>query len=266
MGMYVRVLGLSGVRHVCAAVCVVATMSAAPADGAEKRRLSLPGIKGIDERIIIDSAVYPWRAVGRVNRRIGGHCTGVLVASDKVLTAAHCLWNKRTQRWLNADALHFLAGYTRGEYRAHSRIVALDLSPGSTPGPNGKVPLTQDFALLTLAERLGDNLGTLSLAETIPTIAYRSRVVVQAGYSQDKAHILTLHHGCRLIKKVGAGLLAHDCDATKGDSGSPLFLIDAGRIAIIGLHVATAGRPGFEVGVAVSSAAIRSTLLDALRR
>ena len=51
-------------------VCTTILVGAVPVDGAEKLRL--PGIKGTDERIMIDSAAYPWRAVGRVNRRIGG--------------------------------------------------------------------------------------------------------------------------------------------------------------------------------------------------
>ena len=107
------------VRRVClcAALSIagIAGVGEAPAHAAEKLRLH--GIKGTDERIIIDSSAYPWQAVGRVNRRIGGHCTGVLIASDRVLTAAHCLWNKRTKRWLTPEALHFLADYSRGDYR-----------------------------------------------------------------------------------------------------------------------------------------------------
>ena len=178
-----------------------------------------------------------------------------------MLTAAHCLWNKRTRRWLTPDALHFLAGYSRGDYRAHSLIVAIDRPSGSSPDQKGNVPLPYDFALLTLAKPLGDQLGTLSLAETVPSAAYQAPIVVQAGYSQDKAHILSIHQGCRLTADVGRGLVGHDCDATKGDSGSPLFVVEKDRIAIIGLHVATAGRSGFEFGVAVTSQAIRRTLL-----
>ena len=138
-------------------------------------------------------------------------------------------------------------------------IVAIDRPSGSSPDQKGNVPLPYDFALLTLAKPLGDQLGTLSLAGTVPSAAYQARIVVQA--SQDKAHILSTHQGCRLTADVGRGLVGHDCDATKGDSGSPLFVVEKDRISIIGLHVATAGRSGFEFGVAVTSQAIRRTLL-----
>ena len=39
-----------------------------------KKRL-LPGIKGEDNRQIVDSSDYLWSAIGPVNTRIGGFCT-----------------------------------------------------------------------------------------------------------------------------------------------------------------------------------------------
>ncbi|MEK9722387.1 MAG: trypsin-like serine protease [Rhodospirillaceae bacterium] len=69
--------------------------AAAPAGAVDPT--AMPGIKGADDRELIRTADYPWRAVGRVNKRTGGHCTGTLIAADQVLTAAHCLWHKRTR-------------------------------------------------------------------------------------------------------------------------------------------------------------------------
>ena len=42
---------------------------------------------------------------------------------------------------------------------------------------------------------------------------------------QDKAHILSRHEGCRITGAMVQGrLVLHDCDATHGDSGSPLLV------------------------------------------
>lgn len=50
----------------------------------------LPGIIGVDNRTPVDSKSLPWSAIGRINRESGGFCTGVLIATNKALTAAHC--------------------------------------------------------------------------------------------------------------------------------------------------------------------------------
>lgn len=66
-------MGLRGVFLRFAALLVWSGVAiAADADlDALKRRL-FPGIKGEDNRRIIDSSDYPWSAIGLVNSRLGG--------------------------------------------------------------------------------------------------------------------------------------------------------------------------------------------------
>ena len=65
------------------------------------------------------------------------------------------------------------------------------------------------------------------------------------------AHILTLDDGCRLLGFGREGLLYHDCDATKGDSGSPILGHRDGRFYILAIHVATGVSAKGAVGIAV---------------
>lgn len=74
----------------------------------------------------------------------------------------------------------------------------------------------------------------------------------RAGYSQDRAHLLSIHDGCRL-----RGLLADDrvlltdCDGTRGDSGSPLLLRQGEQVWLIGVVSAVVDEDAREGGLAV---------------
>src|SRR5689334_3594460 len=114
-----------------------------------------PGIDGTDHRVALDSAAWPWAAIGRVNRAVGGFCTGTLVAPRAVLTAAHCLYDARRRHWIAAGDLHFLAGYRRGAWLAHGVAKAVVLPPAYRPeAPLTPASLAEDWAVLVLAEPL----------------------------------------------------------------------------------------------------------------
>ncbi len=62
------------------------------------------------------------------------------------------------------------------------------------------------------------------------------------------------------------GLLTHTCDATHGDSGSPLLMRERQGPAIVGIDVAAGTIAGDTVGFAVPSTSFQETARDTLAK
>ena len=73
------------------------------------------GILGDDDRRMIEERGTPWSAIGQINvtgyRRITW-CTGSLVATNLVVTAAHCIMNLEREA-LPATSVTFFGGRER---------------------------------------------------------------------------------------------------------------------------------------------------------
>lgn len=185
-----------------------------------------------DVRVIANSRVYPWTAVGRFNRAGRGHCTATVVAHRIVATAAHCLANKATGGYMTPDSLHFVAGWDRGEYLFHS--IATELHPAPGYDPMGKPTLSavvNDWALIVLEKDPVPVTGLVRPAPYTEDIFWKLReaktVFTQAGYSGDRGQVLTAHPDCLMLGFTkGRKIAEHNCQSVPGDSGSPIVYAD----------------------------------------
>jgi protease YdgD len=200
-----------------------------------------PGIGVHDPRIRVDPDAVPWRAVGKiqvasVNFRTG--CTATLVGQSTVVTAAHCLFNRRTGHYFPPKSLHFLIGYNDSGYADHAIGVSMKVGDGYDP-VRPKETMGSDWALVLLDKKLGSADRVLPILDDLPE---DGATVMLGGYQQDHPLLLMADTRCRiggrLVDASGRLLLRHSCAGTRGASGGPLLIDRGGRWHVAAIEVA----------------------------
>lgn len=223
------------------------------------------------EEMAFDAGRWPYTAIGKLNVVTGANrrqfCTATLLGKRLALTAAHCLWDDPRKRWVDPSSVHFVAGYGRGAWLAHSVASAVRRSPTfvyaeGTSRPN----LAGDWALLELAQPIPIEPIELEPADRPPP-AQDKPDVLRAGYRADKPHLMLAQDHCAArLTGEPAPLLVHDCRAVHGESGSALLRYEGDRPKIIGVLVAgpREGRSGSSFAVPVST--FRNAAIEMLKR
>lgn len=272
-------------KYIASIVIFIAALAEnADAQGIRKDlppRLQPKNIVTSFHRRTVDSSEAPWRSIGRVN--IGGraHCSGTLVAPNIVLTAAHCLYSPAQNRMVVPNIVHFLSGYSKGEFQGHSKVKSF-IYGEQFDGTAGAVAsnLRHDWALLTLEEPLGAKLGYVEIprewtaasdeTNSSPRTIDRSKKlqvdpkVTTAGYPGDRSHVISLEEDCNINGTAAEGhIIFTTCIALKGDSGGPILQQDnTGTWSVIGIQTAATLVANKHSSIGVSALTYQHKLVD----
>ena len=174
--------------------------------------------------------IFGWEAVGRVDIKDGGFCTGALIATDLVLTAGHCVFASDGSP-VDPARMLFRAGLANdtaiAEVAVVRTVVHPDYRPASVMTPE---LLRHDVALLQLETAIP---AAIAAPFAVDTPGNGDDVSV-VSYAEGRQEALSWQKVCSILDNR-QGMVLVDCDVTFGSSGAPVLDRSFGRARIVSI-------------------------------
>jgi V8-like Glu-specific endopeptidase len=194
------------------------------------RRLQL--VLGDDARVTCPIK-YPYTATGEMIGFDGAGryvCTGTLFKSDRVITAAHCVYDFKNQAF--SKALNFAPGRMLDSndtiispFGEHNWVYATFLA--GYLNSNGT---DYDMAVVKLASRVGETVGWLGLRpNNCSQLQRRNSSLSMSGYPGDMPEGSCWTDKCSVrLPGCNSTRLEHQCDTYPGQSGAGMWEMEPG--------------------------------------
>lgn len=208
---------------------------------------------GNDDRVLVPVGDAPWRYMGTLHIEHGGTCSATLVGRNVIATAAHCISSE--------SGVNAAARFESSDGAREARVTAYLIDPNynyrrftTTDEIDGL-----DWALLRIDQPLGDTYGHATVASITGPGRPLSTELMQAGYSWDTGGRLSGNLRCRMIEMHADNTFAHECDTTRGDSGSGFLIRNGAGFDLVGVDSNfRSQRGGPFIYIAVSAASFAS--------
>ncbi|KUP93455.1 trypsin-like serine peptidase [Tritonibacter horizontis] len=191
---------------------IVACLTLGAADTAkafDRRASSLPG----------------WEAVGRLNISGKYMCTGTLIASNLVLTAAHCVFDAKTGQRVNPRGIRFEAGLDGRRFKAARMVSKAVVHPSYQFRATGRAQLGHDIAVLRLSSPISHGeIRPFSMSSR----ADRGASVDVLSYNYNNATRPNLEKDCHVLSRRTQTVVM-SCRVEFGASGAPVLEVLPGQ-------------------------------------